>query len=252
MDSVHRTRLPLVALVICVMGMLAVPASLARVTTPAHRAHATVLHRRTHHKPPPKHKRRKPAPKPVAKPSAKVTPKPAPKPAPAPAPQPPAVCTGANLDATTAPAAELRAAIMCLVNRERVSRGLPGLTENANLDTSAQKWSDWMVTNNQFTHGDDFAGRISAAGYDWQMAGENIATGFDTPAGVLSGWMASTDHCRNILDPGFRDLGVGVNPNPVADFATAPATWTEDFGLDMNATAPSSNTGPQNGCPYSS
>ncbi len=210
---------------------------------------------------PPKHRRRAPVHKPVArrvhklvaKPT-KPVPKPAPKraPAPPPAPQAPGVCTGASLDAATTPASQLRTAVVCLVNRERVSRGLPALTENARLDFSAQLWTNWMVSNNPFTHGDDFAGRISDTGYEWQMAGENIATGYDTPAQVLAGWMASTDHCRNILDPGFRDLGVGVNASPVADYASGPATWAEDFGLDMNANALSTNTGPQNGCPYTS
>lgn len=239
--------------------MLLVPVSLARVKPASRRAHTTLLRRPVHHKARPKHRRRarvhKPAHKAAAKPAATTPPKPVSKPAavtPPPPPQPPAVCTGAGLDAASAPAAELRSAIVCLVNRERVSRGLPALVDNAKLDTSAQKWTDWMVVNNQFTHGDDFAGRISAAGYDWQMAGENIATGYETPADVMSGWMASTDHCRNILDPGFRDVGIGVNPNPVADWASSPATWTQDFGLDMNANPPPSNTGPQNGCPYTS
>ena len=62
--------------------------------------------------------------------------------------------------------------------------------------------------------------------------------------------MASTDHCHNILDPSFRNVGTGETPSPVGGWASGPATWTQDFGLLMSQSAPSGNHGPQNGCPY--
>jgi uncharacterized protein YkwD len=141
---------------------------------------------------------------------------------------------------------------VCLINQQRTSRGLPPLTENSKLDSVSQNWTNWMVANDQFTHGTNFAGRVTASGYDWQTAGENIATGYDTPRDAVTAWMASPDHCRNILDPSFRDVGTGVVTAPVASFASYPSTWTQDFGLAMSASAPSGNTGPMNGCPYSS
>ena len=107
-----------------------------------------------------------------------------------------------------------------------------------------------MVATGEFTHGTNFAGRISAVGYDWQTAGENIATGYDTPRSVVKAWMASTDHCHNILDPSFRDVGTGVNPAPVGNYASDPSTWTQDFGLLMTDSPLSGNQGPMNGCPY--
>ncbi len=142
------------------------------------------------------------------------------------------------------------AAVVCLINQQRVSRGLPALTESAQLDRSAQSWNDSMVASGDFTHGSNFAGRISAVGYDWQTAGENIATGYLTPAQVVSAWMASSGHCQNILDPSFRNVGTGETPSPVGNWASGPATWTQDFGLLMSQSPLSTNTGPQNGCPY--
>jgi uncharacterized protein YkwD len=62
--------------------------------------------------------------------------------------------------------------------------------------------------------------------------------------------MHSTGHCHNILDPRFRDLGIGVVARPVRPFGSAGATWTEDFGLAQGARAPSRNFVPRNGCPY--
>jgi uncharacterized protein YkwD len=159
-------------------------------------------------------------------------------------------CAYADTPATSASVSEMRAAVVCLINQQRDSRGLPSLQASAQLDRSAQSWNDWMVATGNFTHGSNFAGRISAVGYDWQTAGENIATGFATPRDAVNAWMASPDHCRNILDPSFRDVGTGVTAAAVGDWASQPSTWTNDFGLLMSQSPPSGNTGPQNGCPY--
>lgn len=107
-----------------------------------------------------------------------------------------------------------------------------------------------MVSSDQFTHGTNFAGRISAAGYVWRSAGENIATGYATPRAVVHAWMGSTGHCENILNPTFREVGTGISSRPVKGYATGAGTWTQDFALGMNQSPPSGNTGPMNGCPY--
>ena len=159
-------------------------------------------------------------------------------------------CANASTPVSSASADAIRAAVVCLINQQRNAHGLPGLRVSPRLNRSAQSWNQTMVATGAFTHGANFAGRISAVGYDWQTAGENIATGFPTPQAVVSAWMASPDHCRNILDPAFRDVGTGVTDAAVGRWATQPATFTQDFGLLMSQNAPSGNTGPQNGCPY--
>jgi uncharacterized protein YkwD len=158
-------------------------------------------------------------------------------------------CPNANRRATASDGRAMRAAVLCLVNQQRTSRHLPPLRANARLDRSAQGWSRHMVAARVFMHGNPGA-RINAAGYRWQAYGENIATGYATPHAVVSGWMHSTGHCHNILDPRFRDLGIGVVARPVRPFGSAGATWTEDFGLAQGARAPSRNFVPRNGCPY--
>jgi uncharacterized protein YkwD len=144
----------------------------------------------------------------------------------------------------------MAAAVDCLINKERVARGLPALTDSSQLDHSAQSWNNAMVSSDNFSHGGDFAGRISSAGYNWQTAGENIATGYLTPAQVVAAWMASPDHCHNILDPSFRNVGTGETPSPIGGWASGPATWTQDFGLLMSQSPLSGNHGPQDRCPY--
>lgn len=107
-----------------------------------------------------------------------------------------------------------------------------------------------MVGHHRFTHGHNFSARITAAGYgSWAWAGENIASGFPTPNAVMTAWMASREHCRNILAPQFRDIGIGVSPRPVYRGVGA-GTWTQDFARRSSDPPLSSNTGPQRGCPY--
>jgi uncharacterized protein YkwD len=159
-------------------------------------------------------------------------------------------CAGAGTPATAAPKPAMRTAVVCLINQQRSLHHLRSVRDHRDLDHSAQSWTNSMVASGQFTHGVNFADRITSAGFVWSSAGENIATGFQTPREVVRAWMASTDHCHNILDPTYSDVGTGVSAHPVGRFASGPSTWTQDFGLWTGHSAPSNNFGPSNGCPY--
>ncbi len=167
-------------------------------------------------------------------------------------PQRSALCPNADAPATSASVSEMSAAVDCLINQQRLRFGLAPMEVSAALNHSAQRWTDRMVATGRFTHGGQtaFGQRLLAAGFNWGQAGENIATGFLTPRDAVAGWMASPDHCRNILDPSFREMGTGESPAPVGSFATGAATWTQDMGLLMGQTALSHNQRPQKGCPY--
>jgi uncharacterized protein YkwD len=159
-------------------------------------------------------------------------------------------CAGADASVAHASPQLLRSAVVCLINQQRSLHHLPPLAASPLLNHSAQGWTNAMVSSDQFTHGTNFAGRISAAGYVWRSAGENIATGFSTPRGVVHAWMGSTGHCENILNPTFRNVGTGLSNRPVKGYATGAGTWTQDFALGMHSSPPSGNTGPMYGCPY--
>jgi uncharacterized protein YkwD len=47
---------------------------------------------------------------------------------------------------------------------------------------------------------------------------------------VFEGWMNSAPHRANILDPGFRDVGVGVARGYPMGANAGSATYTVDFG----------------------
>jgi uncharacterized protein YkwD len=161
-----------------------------------------------------------------------------------------ATCAGANTRIAHGSLDTLRAAVVCLINQQRAVHRLPALQASPLLNRSAQGWTAAMVSSDQFTHGVNFAARISAAGYVWRAAGENIATGYSTPRTVVRAWMASAGHCQNILNPTYRNVGTGVTPRPVRGWATGAGTWTQDFALGMHQSPPSGNFGPANGCPY--
>jgi uncharacterized protein YkwD len=157
-------------------------------------------------------------------------------------------CAQANAPIASASRAALQRAVVCLINEQRRRRGLPGLRESALLNRSAQGWTNAMVASRVFSHGADFGARISAVGFRWSNAGENIATGFRTPAAVVRGWMASRPHCQNILNPAYRYVGTGVSARAVTPSAGG-GTWTQDFGLLQGQPAASGNWGPAESCP---
>jgi uncharacterized protein YkwD len=159
-------------------------------------------------------------------------------------------CAHARTPIVRASRAKLQRVVVCLINQQRRSRGLPALRENSRLNRSAQGWTNVMVRHRYFSHGADFARRISAVGFNWSNVGENIATGYRTPAAVVAAWMASTGHCQNILNPSYRFVGTGVSNRPVAGYSNLAGTWTQDFGLLMGQPAASSNWGPADHCPY--
>jgi uncharacterized protein YkwD len=136
----------------------------------------------------------------------------------------------------------VRAAVLCLHNRERSSHGLPRLRESAKLRRAADGHSGDMVANRFFAHdspsGTDLADRILATGYadgrGWSL-GENIAWGtgeLATAAEIERAWMRSPGHRANILRREFREIGIGIAVGvPVDAGGFDGATYTADFGV---------------------
>jgi uncharacterized protein YkwD len=153
-------------------------------------------------------------------------------------------CTHTQLRPSGANLALVRAATLCLINRERTSRGERPLAGNRKLQLAAQGHSQNMAAGDYFDHdgrtGDTPLSRMRAAGYIFSShigyeVGENIAWGtlwLAAPKAIVAGWMASPEHRANILDATFRQTGIGVAPHPLASLARgqAGAIYTQDFG----------------------
>jgi len=82
---------------------------------------------------------------------------------------------------------------------------------NNQLEQAAQDHCDDMFTNKIFSHsgsnGSDPGTRLKQHGYLWKTYGENIALGYQTEKSVIEGWIKSPGHCRNIMNPAFKEIG---------------------------------------------
>ena len=143
--------------------------------------------------------------------------------------------TAGNLDRVVA-------ATLCLINKQRAAHGLASVHTNQALKKAAGQFSHAMVAENFFGHvtpaGVDLLHRLRAVGYlhpnHGFTIGENIAAAggsLATPAAVVTSWMNSLEHRANILNPSFKDTGIGVVAALPAVVGSGPgATYTQDFG----------------------
>ncbi|MEJ7787301.1 MAG: CAP domain-containing protein [Solirubrobacteraceae bacterium] len=97
-------------------------------------------------------------------------------------------------------------------NRERLLAGIPPLIRAPALDASARAFAGDMSARRFFDHTDpDGNGpqeRVDAFEFGWAV-GENIAMGYRSVKGACRGWMNSSGHRENILDPSYTSIGTG-------------------------------------------
>lgn len=105
--------------------------------------------------------------------------------------------------------------IVTLTNEKRVVQGLTTLAHNALLAQAASAKAADMFANDYWAHNSP-SGRtpwsfITAAGYKYIFAGENLARDFNDPKAAVDAWMDSPSHRSNLLDKNFREIGVAVS-----------------------------------------
>jgi uncharacterized protein YkwD len=67
--------------------------------------------------------------------------------------------------------------------------------------------------------------RARSARYRSDTVGENVAVGYPDVAQVIEAWLASAGHRANLLDPGYRHVGVAS-----AVSADGRVYWVQVFG----------------------
>lgn len=135
---------------------------------------------------------------------------------------------------------QFEARILELANQERARGGdcggvsfdpAPPLHANGKLAVAAQKHAQDMEQRRFFDHRDPQGvgpkERIDEQGYQGRAWGENIAAGQRSPESVMRAWMKSPGHCKNILNPLFNELGVGIILNAQGPYRTY---WVQNFG----------------------
>jgi len=78
----------------------------------------------------------------------------------------------------------------------------------------AREMARWQFMDHTGRDGSSPAQRISRSGYRWSEVGENLASGIMRPEEVIAGWLSSPEHCANLMDPLFREMGVAFAVNP--------------------------------------
>jgi len=129
---------------------------------------------------------------------------------------------------------------MARINQYRAAGATCG-SRGAFAATTALSWNNLltqasdghsvdMAAKNYFSHtsldGRTFSQRISATGYAWSTAGENIAAGYGTMNAVIDGWMASEGHCANLMNPAFTQVGLACASNASSTYRSY---WTMEL-----------------------
>lgn len=104
--------------------------------------------------------------------------------------------------------------LLSLANKDRLINGFQPLRLNHKLSTAAQDKAQDMLARDYFEHytpeGKSPWDFIIASGYDYQMAGENLAMDFKTAEGVHRAWMNSPSHKKNILREEYEEIGLAT------------------------------------------
>lgn len=136
--------------------------------------------------------------------------------------------------------------IVLAINRIRSERGLAPLAVHPLLNQAAQAHVDDMVARRRYGHrggdGSTVTQRIQRTGYPLVgRPGENWVAVRDVER-AIRWWMSDAPHRANILNPRWREIGVGVAPHPggwgmifVTDFTEGSGDQLAELPTDQAA-----------------
>ncbi len=153
-----------------------------------------------------------------------------------------AACVNAAADPQVTPSATVEQVTLCLLNEQRREAGRGPLRRDSRLGVAADGHARDMAARGYFAHdsldGRSFFDRIKQAGYlrpnpsTWTV-GENIAWGsgrLANPGEIVTAWMASPGHRRNILSADYREIGLGLAEADAAGNLPARTVYATEFG----------------------
>lgn len=138
-----------------------------------------------------------------------------------------------------------REAMLQIVNAARLVAGRPPLDLDPRLNAAAQAHADDMLARTYYAHESPEhtlpRARLLAAGYVADVVGENLAAGQTSVENVMEAWLHSIDHRRNLLEPRFVHLGVGI---AVGSYQHRyKVLWVQDFARPRPLSRPPEPTG---------
>lgn len=103
---------------------------------------------------------------------------------------------------------------LVLTNQERAKSGLAPLSLNAKLSSAASAKASDMFQNQYWAHvspsGKEPWSFITASGYSYRLAGENLARDFNHTTDMVIAWMNSPTHRANIMNGRYTEIGLAV------------------------------------------
>ncbi len=127
-----------------------------------------------------------------------------------------------------------------LINAERVKAGLGPLTPVAELVSVGREWSGVMLTQSgssdpcQISHNPALATKITA---NWRRLGENVGCGNVDVDFLHQKFVASPPHLKNIMDPTFDSIGIGIVYDGDVMFVTEQFMDLRDSAVSATALA---------------
>ena len=132
-----------------------------------------------------------------------------------------------------------REEVLKLVNLERKKVNAPPLVLNRPLNNAAQNHSDEMALRGELARklpsGGSLDRRVKLVGYPaYSTIDQNIGRGSSSAAAAVSGWMGISGDRANILDPKFKDLGVGLRQSDDLARKCEQGKASRETGLKAN------------------
>lgn len=130
-----------------------------------------------------------------------------------------------NSGSATTGSSQYAQQVVNLVNAERAKGGLNPVSVNTKVENAARIRAQEIVTSFSHTRpdGSNFSTALKAAGVSYHACGENIAYGQKSPEAVMNGWMNSSGHRANIMNPNFKYIGVGYYQTNGVNY------WVQEF-----------------------
>lgn len=99
-----------------------------------------------------------------------------------------------------------------LISAYRAGNGLGRVTVDSRLNRAAADYARAMGREDRVSHriGGSLGRRVTASGYDWGVAAENLAAGQPDLAAALDGWKRSAQHRQNLLSPQVTSIGIAA------------------------------------------
>jgi uncharacterized protein YkwD len=112
------------------------------------------------------------------------------------------------------PGALFAANILAVTNSERLERGVPKVVIHPQLQLAAEAKATEMARHGVFQHtlpnGMTAWDFMREAGYQYELAGENLAVHFVNEHDVVQAWLSSPDHRDILLDSDYEHIGIGI------------------------------------------